>query len=122
MGWAIEYDDDGYPEDECLEALKAAPLDFPRAARFIVDVLGVGNPHSMASVCDARDGFTEAPVKNVTFSTGGWSGNEDLIGIATSRFDVSHFLHQWNAGGHYQFQVPLAMLEMEPMTTGTPLS
>lgn len=113
MTWFVEWDDDGYPLEESLDELAAHPLDFKAAARFVVDVLGEGGRYSAARVHDGKDGFTGAPIKFVSFSTGGWSGNEALIGTVISRPDIGHFLQQWNAGGHYLFQVPLAMLNEE---------
>ena len=117
MTWEheIEFDADGYPEEDGLEALRSYPIDFHSAARFIIEFLGSGDFHyaRRSEVSDAVDGFTQAPIKVVNFSTGGWSGNEDLIGTALRRFDVAHFLKQWNAGGHYQFQVPVQFLDKE---------
>lgn len=112
--WDIELDDHGYPEEACLSALRNEPGNFRKAALFIIEDLGGGKlPYASASVSEVKEGFTGKPVKKVLFSTGGWSGNEDLMGVLMDRFDVCHFLRQWNAGGHYQFEIPVALLKSD---------
>lgn len=110
--WDIEWDSNGYPDAASLRRLSAHSMDFGAAARFIANGLGAkASRHASLTFSEGKDGFTGEPVRFVLFSTGGWSGNEDLISAAMNRFDVAHFLRQWNAGGHYQFEVPLAFLE-----------
>lgn len=109
--WQIEWDDDGYPTEESLERFSSAPLDFMKAARFVVEEIGgCENTYARAEVYDGKSGITGAPVKKVVFATIGWSGNEELIHAAIMRLDVNHFLRQWNAGGLWQFEVPFHML------------
>ena len=108
----IEWDGDGYPTDESLAALAKQPIDFISAARFIIDEFGDDQKrYYSVRVSEGNDGFRKSPTKFINSSTGGWSGCESVFGVALDRFDVSHFLQQWNAGGHYQFEIPLSILE-----------
>lgn len=119
MDWEIAWDEDGYPTDESLQRLADLPLDFFAAAKFVANGLGTTeSPYARVIFSDGTDGFRPGPMRFVSFSTGGWSGNEALISAATGRFDVGHFLCQWNAGGHWQFCVPLYFLEPPPAPPG----
>jgi len=116
MTWdflGIELDDDGYPTEESLKSLKEQPMDFFSAARFLVSGLPQFNRYEemACAVEDSVDAFTNEKKKVVRFSTLGWSGNEEIMAVALDRFDVGHFVTQWTKGGHYIFEVPVAMLE-----------
>ena len=57
---------------------------------------------------DATDDITERPVTRYTISTGGWSGNEELIGAMQRNWLMWNVTWvQSNRGGHYIFQDPL---------------
>ena len=105
--WApIEYDD-GYPEDEQFSRFDGAPLDFHKAAQWLLDEL----PRAcdfMCCWCDITDGtdISGRPCKLISFSTGGWSGAESIIALIESRFDMRHFMLSWKRGGHYVFEIP----------------
>jgi hypothetical protein len=103
------WDDNGYPtaEDDDFLAYAGLPLDFQRAAEFILTELPRAAEHCCAwcGVTDAVD-FMDHPVKRIEFSTGGWSGAESLIGFIESRFDTRHFMESWRRGGHYVFEIP----------------
>lgn len=116
MDWpAIEWNDDGYPvaEDSDYAEWRALPLNLFSAARFLVDALPAAARHCCCS-CDVEDGaddmFGSRPVKRITFSTGGWSGAESLLGFIESRFDTSQMMLSWRRGGHYVFEVPTRLL------------
>jgi len=102
------WDDNGYPtaEDDDFLAYAGLPLDFQRAAEFILTELPRAAEHCCAwcGVTDAVD-FMDHPVKRIEFSTGGWSGAESLIGFIESRFDTRHFMESWRRGGHYVFEI-----------------
>lgn len=112
----IELDDDGYPTEESLAELKAQPLDFYSAARWIVNELPKANLYAQSetlapSIARSHDAFTREPKTVVRYSTLGWSGNEDIIATATDRFDIAHFLVSWRKGGHFVFEVPDAITQ-----------
>lgn len=103
----IEWED-GYPTDESLAAFSA------------VDILAFGPAEGgetlrrelsrCAEECCASYDEAEAerygkPVIRCGFSTGGWSGAEDVIEALLSKFWISHLHVQWNRGGHYIFEV-----------------
>jgi len=49
-------------------------------------------------------------VQKIFFSTGGWSGNEDIIDAIERNIFLTHFklsLVSWKAGGHYGFELKL---------------
>lgn len=56
------------------------------------------------SVRNGRDSLGKACIK-VNMSTGGWSGNEDIIGELGSTF--FWFFNWWSSrrGGHYEFRI-----------------
>lgn len=98
-------DDDGYPTPEFLDAVTKWNYigDFKDWFEFIRD--GWWN---------SEWGFTSEPVINedgesvirYNISTGGWSGNEDIIAAMSENFICWSF--SWvshRRGGHYVFEV-----------------
>ena len=56
---------------------------------------------------DAVDDITNRPVTRYTMSTGGWSGNEDLIGAMQRNWLLWNVTWvQSRRGGHYIFEDP----------------
>ena len=104
----IDWDDDGYPTEESLNSLTGVPLDFKSAAQFVRIELARCAEHCCASYKEeaAVDDNFDEPIVKAYFSTGGWSGAEELMGLISSRFDARHFMAQWNKGGHYIFEFP----------------
>lgn len=98
----------GYPTESSLKAIAVLPLDFKSAAKFVRQELARCAEHCCASFKeeDAID-RNDQPIVKVHFSTGGWSGAEDLMELISSRFDACHFMAQWNKGGHYIFEFPM---------------
>jgi hypothetical protein len=108
MNWpAIEYDDDGYPTDESLDAIRGLPLDFEKARDFVKAALWDCEENCCASYsAEPAKSITGKLVTHVYFSTGGWSGAETLIALIESRPDTSMPMIQWRRGGHYIFEFP----------------
>lgn len=106
----------GYPTDESLVALAGAELEFGEAEDFLRRVLSDCAANCCASYnarLDLRD--LSRPKVFLEFSTGGWSGAEDLI-EALLRHPVIEMHHlQWQRGGHYVFD-----FEQPPQTKGAP--
>jgi hypothetical protein len=102
MTWpAIEWDG-GYPTDASLDTIRTLPLDFGEAAAFIRREL-----RRCAESCCASYGEDEGDqYLFICFSTGGWSGAEQLMALIEKRVDTSHHMYQWRRGGHYEFRVP----------------
>lgn len=109
---APEGDEDGYLTDEWLDALGAADFDFAEAADFLVNVLPAACEQMSCCGVKVNDGasVSGAPVKLVEFWTGGWSGAEELIGVALQKITVKMWQVQWRRGGHYWFEVPARLL------------
>jgi hypothetical protein len=78
------------------------------ASRFLLETLpGLCGQISCCScaVESATDALNR-PIKRVSFSTGGWSGAEDLIDAMLSHFWIKQLHCEWRRGGHFVFDVP----------------
>lgn len=97
---ALERDDDGYPTEDSLSRLAEAPcLNNEEFVQIMDQIREVWwHPDYFTKLVD-RNGRTHYMV-----STGGWSGNEDLIG-AMQRNTLLWMLHfqSVHSGGHYHF-------------------
>lgn len=120
-GWPVIEWDDCYPTDESIDAaerfLKEDSLDFHGAAAWLLTELPkcAANCCASCEVTDSTD-ILDHPVKRIEFSTGGWSGAEEIMGLIESRFDLRHFMFSWQRGGHYVFEVPPHFLTPAPTT------
>ena len=103
-------DDDGYPTEDCLNVIAnwhdsekynesaglIAWMDF------IVSIWSLTEP----SKKDVIDPVLECPCVEYTMSTGGWSGNEQII--AAMKQNLIYWSFSWfksQRGGHYTFLV-----------------
>ena len=86
-------DDDGYPTDETLARIRTWPCgDFDGLMAFI------------NSIWWQKYGWKEAR-GYVHMSTGGWSGNEDIISaLRENRVFWAMFWYSNKRGGHYIFK------------------
>jgi hypothetical protein len=111
---AIEYDD-GYPIDEQFTALEDIPLDFGKAARWLMAELprAAANMPCWCDVKEATDSL-DRPCTLICFSTGGWSGAESIIGLIERRFDLRHMKLRWERGGHFTFELRPIHLNLKP--------
>lgn len=104
--------DEGYLPDWWMVKFAELGLDDigPReAARFLTQHLPALKQYvscMSVEIVPAMDWRTK-PIQIVFFSTGGWSGAEELIAAALGKFWIKHLQTQWNRGGHYQFEVPI---------------
>ena len=97
-------DDDGYPTEEYLDTIKRWSFqdDWHELMSFVE--LGWSYPDMFMST-ETTDMFDD-PVISYDLSTGGWSGNEDIIDALMS--NQMFWLMCWcisKRGGYYQFQV-----------------
>jgi hypothetical protein len=102
-------DQDGYPTDEEIQKIKEWPLDisyieyfdFIRSCWWSAD----WGWHEE----DTVDELFNKPVHRYSISTGGWSGNEDIIGAMKENAIL--WVMTWvqsRRGGHFIFQVQIA--------------
>ena len=111
----IEMDDDGYPTEESLTALKLwldkAPLD--QLGKYLL-----GPFLKFADICDyvtIDQEITQHEIKEfgpkrsvITFHTGGWSGAESYLDVILSCMFLKMFYYDgWRRGGHHTFVVSL---------------
>lgn len=88
------FDADGYPTDETLEAIRTWP--YKDADECLMFIKAAWNWPDMAAIKDGK----------LQLSTGGWSGNEDLIAALMGNRVV--WLSRWLSscrGGHYVFEM-----------------
>ena len=92
-----------YPNDEQIEQVKVWKFDRPTAfTEFMEFVKSIGHywPNS-----DPFGWKQDGQIYHV--STGGWSGNEEIIGAMRDNFIFwSVCWQQSNRGGHYVFELP----------------
>lgn len=108
--------DDGYPTEDWLFELKPTEenrfgVSLKDADRLLLETLPAACEQISCCSCeieDAADEFTGKPIKRIHFSTGGWSGAEDLIAALLQHFWVQYRHVQWRRGGHFIFEVPCA--------------
>lgn len=100
-----DLDDDGYPTDEALLKIREWPdsdfhglMDYVKSLWYFQEYFCVG---------EALDIGNEK-VTEYRLSTGGWSGNEDIIGAIHTNTMVQA-LYWWSSrrGGHYVYRAPL---------------
>lgn len=100
--------EDGYPTDECLEAVKTMGI-----AEGVFDILkeawkfgGVSHflRHEEAAMMGGSN--YDPPGKYWRFATGGWSGNEDLMEAFANNFVYAVTWKLSAAGGLHIFEVP----------------
>lgn len=94
----IELDDDGYPTDESLE--KIEKLEHEEAERFVASLPDIKLPY--ASIHK----YEEDGEARISYSTGGWSGNESIINAMLKNFYINQFMYySWHRGGHHVFDL-----------------
>jgi hypothetical protein len=97
-----------YPVDEDFADFTATEpaLSFKNAGEWILRELPRASEHMCCScrITRGRD-ILGKPVHRITFSTGGWSGAESIIGLINRRIDLRRHMLSWRRGGHYVFEV-----------------
>ena len=99
-----------YPEDDDLERLKT--WDYSDPLGWFAFAKSIGNywPDELFGwyETDGSGGpLLNRPVRWFEISTGGWSGNEDILGAMQENAVL--WLMTWQStrrGGHYVFEVP----------------
>lgn len=109
---------EGYPAEEWIDRFEALPFTTitpAEAADFLVNRLPeVAKTIScmQVRVADAKDEYSDRPMKRVEYITGGWSGAEDLIGAMLGQFWIKHYHSLWKRGGYFVFEVPASALAL----------
>jgi hypothetical protein len=101
---------DGYPADAAIDAI--LHNKDPNGARWLVEtfpLLVAELPCGQCSVVDRVDDRGRA-LKVIRMSTGGWSGQEDLVSAVKRSLIGIMYLWSWRSGGHYEFRVPVSRL------------
>jgi len=100
-------DSEGYPTSELLEYIRAYhPGAGQPILEFIEDVI---EPAWWMPEFGFRLGRKYRGKRKLRLSTGGWSGNEDLISAILSNLWLKSLAMQyasWTRGGHYYFEIP----------------
>lgn len=97
--WLLE---DGYPTDEGLHFLRT----FTGSAHQLVEHLSEAmSTYGGVWVERVTDDYGRA-VREVSVATGGWSGNEDIIGHMRRSFFWFAYWQTSRRGGGYTFRVP----------------
>jgi hypothetical protein len=100
-------DDDGYPTEDEIARIKTWPYEDPRG--WFAFIKSAGNYWPGESWgWDERDDHDEIDkdVHVYEISTGGWSGNEEILGAM--RANTMLWMMTWHVsrrGGHYTFMV-----------------
>ena len=103
----LDMDDDGYPSDAVLDLIRdAKPKD--GGASWLVrtfPLLAASVPCCDCTVTKVADMFGEAT--RIEFTTGGWSGAEDLVGAVIGNPMLRLlFYAEWRRGGFHAFEIP----------------
>ena len=98
---------DGYPTDDTLEEIENWEI---KTAQDAIDVMEyVGMAWSYPKYWDVkRDVPNEWGRKEARyiFSTGGWSGNESLVGALENNVILNMLgAWSWQRGGHYEYRL-----------------
>lgn len=107
----IEWTDDGYPTEESLKRLSDALRD-KDVRRSLKAFYAALHENHYPDYCGPDRVKVRGHVIDVwAYHTGGWSGNEQIIGVLQSEsFMWGYLLERYDAGGHFYFK-PLTWLE-----------
>jgi hypothetical protein len=108
IGYPVIEWEDGYPTDASLEAFRALgtfAIIPPIAGSVLRRELTVCANNCCASYDEQPGERYGTPVIRCSFSTGGWSGAEELIAALLAQFWITHLHAEWKRGGHYVFEV-----------------
>ena len=98
-----DLDDGGYPTEYALDKIKNWDmLDFPGCMEYVFK-LWHWEDYRWSE--EAKDEYFDHPITRYYLSTGGWSGNESIIG-AMQENQMLWFFNwvQSRRGGHYIFE------------------
>jgi hypothetical protein len=99
-------DEDGYPTDDALERIEYWPYNDPKGWFEFIQAIWHFSSWGWKELTEPSDWKENTMVLRYYISTGGWSGNEDII----RAMQANHVLWsttwvQTRRGGHYIFEV-----------------
>ena len=104
-------DPDGYPTEETLARIRDWPItsnaDFAAVMDFAGDTWSY--PDRWACIeAETDPDWPSHPYRVYRFSTGGWSGNEDIVAAIEANQIVQMVgAYSWQRGGHYEYRFPI---------------
>ena len=106
------WDDDGYPTDESLEAIGKWDGDEREFFAALKPLWKYSDMPHQDAWCGWHEengaGIMDEPVRRYNLSTGGWSGNESLVGAMERNIELwATTWVQTRRGGHYIFEVKM---------------
>lgn len=113
---------DGYPTAEALDFLRT----FAGSPRELVEHLTAAmRAYGCVRVEKTVEEFANRPIREVYMATGGWSGNESIIGHLERSFFWFAYWESSRRGGAYTFHVPedrweQPMIDWPPAHLSTP--
>jgi len=113
-----EFDKDGYPTEATLDAIRLWPVKTMTDAAAAMDFAGAAWSYPDRWHLTERwedPDWPSFPERVYEFSTGGWSGNEDIVAAIEANAILQMLgAWSWQRGGHYEYRFPL------PEPVGTP--
>jgi hypothetical protein len=106
----IELDKDGYPTTAFLNEIDAI-CTIEEAREVLLNRLESWTGELIyASVKKLKKTYSpkDRPYWEITFTTGGWSGCEELINRLLDNFYIKMFYSMWRRGGLHQFEIPIS--------------
>ncbi|HYE94417.1 MAG TPA: hypothetical protein VEA38_25510 [Terriglobales bacterium] len=114
--------DDRYPTEEELTAVETWDTADPAGWLGYISTLWWAADWGWREMPVAEEAFTRRPYQAFHVSTGGWSGNEEIISaMQRNRWLWAQIIYGWRIGGHYEFrlQLPLRDTEAKPTPPAT---
>jgi len=105
------FDRNGYPTEATLERIRTWPINTMADAAAAMDYAGLAwsYPDRWKLIERYEDpDWPSFPKRLYKFSTGGWSGNEDIVAaIEANQMLTMLGAWSWQRGGHYEYRFPL---------------
>lgn len=98
---------DGYPTEDSLTSFNSAKVSHEDAGRVLRLEMAKCAQNCCASYSEEPGISLGRTVILCHFSTGGWSGAEDVMEALLTQFWIRHYHVEWRRGGHYLFEVPV---------------
>ena len=110
--------DNGYPSDAELESIKHWEGTFGDLLDYIKARWGYPDRFVLEQIPDEEieSHITDRPQMRLYLSTGGWSGNESIIGAFMETFFWMFFWYKSERGGHYWFGFSASAIELRLST------
>ena len=104
-----------YPTDEQLQRIKEWDI-LKEGVQPLVEYIEVlwWMPHWGFHLRNGYEEFPRRRAKKLELHTGGWSGNEDIIGMLQCNFFWFLYWQKSIRGGHYWFTIPKESWERPP--------